>query len=135
MLQTAKAITSGNLTQPDDSWITQLLRTHYECSRQYNLRQFSLTRVQKCTPAPSEIENAGTIAAVFIRAKGKSLELFAALQQFKIHESFVVKVYIPNDTDVIEWIGIIPPCLHQRNWTLMNAKFLSGSLKGQKVQN
>ena len=52
MLQIADAITSENLIQPDDSLITERLATHYDCSKQYNLKQFSFTRVQKCTQTP-----------------------------------------------------------------------------------
>ena len=37
-------ITSGESVQPDDPRIPQLQATHYECSKQDNLRQFSWTR-------------------------------------------------------------------------------------------
>ena len=56
LLRTADATTSGKLIQIEDLSITQLLATHYDCSKQCNLRQVSLTRVQKSTRAPAEIE-------------------------------------------------------------------------------
>ena len=40
------------------------------------MRQFSLTRVPKCTKAPSEIENTRTFASVFNRAKKKKIKDF-----------------------------------------------------------
>ena len=54
--QIVHAITSENLVQPDDPRKTQLLANRYDFSKQYNLRQFSWTRVPKGTQAPSEIE-------------------------------------------------------------------------------
>ena len=56
-LQITAAITSKNLFQPDDPWITELPATHYDCSKQNNLRQFSLSGVEKCAQAHSETEN------------------------------------------------------------------------------
>ena len=38
LLQMADAITSEKNFQPDDVRITQLLATHYDCSKQYKLR-------------------------------------------------------------------------------------------------
>ena len=46
--------------------IQELLNCHYDCPKQYNLRQFSLTRFQVCTQAPSEIEHARVLASVYI---------------------------------------------------------------------
>ena len=54
LLQTVN--TSKRLIQADDPRITQLLASHYDCWKQYNLKQFSLTRVRKCTQVYSEIE-------------------------------------------------------------------------------
>ena len=71
LVQTATTITSETLLQPDDRRFTQLVATHYDCSKQYNLRQSSLTRVQKCNKAPSETEYTRIFALVFIRAKAK----------------------------------------------------------------
>ena len=66
----AHAITPENLIQSDDLGVTQILATHYDCSKQYNLRQFRLTQVQKCTQASTKIECTRTLA-VFFRAKAK----------------------------------------------------------------
>ena len=57
LLKNIHSITSDNFVSPDDPRITKLLASHYDCSKQYNLRQFSLTRVQECNQAPSEIEH------------------------------------------------------------------------------
>ena len=54
LLQIANTITSENLIQPDDLRITHSLATHYDSWKEYNLRHFSLSLVQKCTGAPSE---------------------------------------------------------------------------------
>ena len=68
----ADAIFSKNLIQIGDHRITQLLAIHCDCSEQYNMKQFSLTRLQKCTQSPFEIEYTRTFASVFIGAKSKS---------------------------------------------------------------
>ena len=73
-LQIADAITCENLIQPDDPRINQILATHYGCSKQYNLIQFSSIRVQNSTRAPSEIEYTTTFASVIIRAKAKIIK-------------------------------------------------------------
>ena len=86
-------ITSEKSIQPDDPTITQLLGSQYDCSKPNNLRQFSFTRVQKSTQAPSEIESARTSASVFIRDKAKKLLPFAVLQPFKTIECLVLKVH------------------------------------------
>ena len=86
-VQIADAITSENLIETNDPRITQLLATHYDCSIQYNLRQFSLTWVQKCTQAPSEKEFTGNFASVFIRAKVKKIKAFrcsATIQKTRV---------------------------------------------------
>ena len=43
--QIADPITSEKLTQPEGHRITQVLAPQYDCSKQYNPRQFTLTRV------------------------------------------------------------------------------------------
>ena len=48
--------------------------SHYYCSEQHNLCQFSFTRVQHCAQAPSSSENNRAIANVFVRAKAKRLK-------------------------------------------------------------
>ena len=47
ILKIADANISENLIQPHDPRFTKLLATQYGCSKQYNLRQIRLTRVQK----------------------------------------------------------------------------------------
>ena len=47
LLQIADANTSEKLVQPDDPRITQLLATHNDRSKQYQLRQCSLNRLQE----------------------------------------------------------------------------------------
>ena len=54
--------------ESDDPNISKLLVSHYDCSKQNNLRQFSLTRVQACEQAPSSLEHTRTIADVYVRA-------------------------------------------------------------------
>ena len=38
LLKTAITLTSEIIVQPDDPWITLLIATQYDCSKQYNLR-------------------------------------------------------------------------------------------------
>ena len=47
---------SSDHVDPNDRHISDLLISHYDCSKQHNLRQFSLTRVQPCSQAPSSFE-------------------------------------------------------------------------------
>ena len=56
--------------------MTQLLITHYDCSKQNDRRQISITRVQKSTHTPPEIEYTRTIASVFVRAKAEISKAF-----------------------------------------------------------
>ena len=56
LLKLADAFLSESLMQLDDPRITQLLATHSDCSKQYKLKQFSLTRSKNFTLAPTEIE-------------------------------------------------------------------------------
>ena len=76
LLQTAKTVASKNLIQLEHPWITQLLSTQNSCSKQYNLRPFSLTRVQKYNKASSEIDYARIFAFVFDRAQGSRIKVF-----------------------------------------------------------
>ena len=55
LVQTLSTIAFEIFYHPDDQ-ITQILATQNDCSKQYNLRHYSLKRVQKCTQAPFEIE-------------------------------------------------------------------------------
>ena len=87
--QIANTNTSENLIQLDDPRITHLLATTYVCSKQFNLRQFSLTRVRKCSQALSEIESTKTCASFFLFVlKQRELKALAVLQLFEKHGVF-----------------------------------------------
>ena len=58
---------SSDHVDPNGTHISDLLVSHYDCSKQHNLRQFSLTRVQTCSQAPSSFENTRAIVNVFVR--------------------------------------------------------------------
>ena len=75
-MQIADAMASENLFQPDDPRIAHVLATQFDCSKQYHLKELSLTRVQKGTQAPSEFEYTKTIASVLFRAKAKKIKPF-----------------------------------------------------------
>ena len=61
------------MVEPNDLHISDLLVSHYDCSKQHNLRQFSLIRVQPCAQAPSGFKSTQVIAKGFCRAKAKRL--------------------------------------------------------------
>ena len=65
---------STDIVEPNDPHFSDLLVSHYECSNQPNLRQFSLTRVQPCAQAPASLESTRAIANVFVRAKVQRLK-------------------------------------------------------------
>ena len=65
---------SSDHVDPNDPHISDLLVSHYGCSKQHNLRQFSLTRVQPCAQAPSAFESTRAIVNVFVRTKAKRLK-------------------------------------------------------------
>ena len=54
--------------------ILTFLVSHYDCSKQHNLQQFRLTRVQPCSQAPYSFESTRAIVNVFVRAKANCLE-------------------------------------------------------------
>ena len=76
-LSIADAITSEYLIHPNHPLIIHLLASFSDCSKQNNLRQFSLARVQICTQTASEVEYARTFAAVLICAEAKRLKAFS----------------------------------------------------------
>ena len=81
LLQKILTINSVNLVQHDDLRVTQILATHSYSLKNFKLRQYSLTRVQKYrTPVPSEIEFFRTFASVYVCARAKKPKLFAAPQ-------------------------------------------------------
>ena len=110
LLHIAGAITSEVVIQPDYPRITHLLANHYDCSKQNNLRQFSLTRVQKCTQAPSEC-----CFGFFFVQRRKKLKLLADLNLFKRLVCFVLKVHLKKSIYMIVWVGILFWSLYQRN--------------------
>ena len=65
-----------NYLPPDDSNITNLMVSHYDCEKQHNLRQFNLLNVKLCTEAPSNIQHAKVRARVYVRAKAKCVKAF-----------------------------------------------------------
>ena len=48
--------TNKNIVEPNDPHISDLLVSHDDCSKQNNLRQISLTRIQTREQAPSSLE-------------------------------------------------------------------------------
>ena len=79
---------SPDHVDPHDPHISDLLVSHYDCSKQHNLRQFSLTRVQPCAQAPSAFESTRAIVDVFVRAKAKRLKAWTCEAYVK-REKFV----------------------------------------------
>ena len=80
-------MTHENLIHPDDPRIIQLLATQYDCCEQFNLGKFGTTWTQKCTQAPSEIEDFRALASVFIRAKAGRTKAFgcsATIQKARV---------------------------------------------------
>ena len=65
--------TNKKIIEPNDPHISDLSVSHYDCSKQNNLRQFMLTRVQTCEQAPSSLEYTRVIANVYVRSKAKRL--------------------------------------------------------------
>ena len=74
---------SPDLIDDTDPNISQLLVSHYDCTHQNNLRQFSLTRVQQCSQAPSALEYTRVIASVYVRAKAKRLKAWICEAKIK----------------------------------------------------
>ena len=60
----------------DDPNITNLMVSHYDCAKQYNLRRFNSLNVKQCTEAPSDIKHASVKARVYVRAKAKRIKAF-----------------------------------------------------------
>ena len=71
LLEVASAISTENSIQSDDHRITQLPAPQYDCSKQYNLRQFTLIRIQNCTQSPSDFDYTRAFVSVFIRSNAK----------------------------------------------------------------
>ena len=60
----------------DDPNITNLMVSHYDCAKQYNLRQINLLNVKQCTEAPSHIQYANVQARVYVSAEVKRVRAF-----------------------------------------------------------
>ena len=63
--------------------ITNLIVSHYDCTKQHNLRQFNLLNVKQCTEAPSDIQHASVKARVYVRAKAKRIKAFKCVAYAK----------------------------------------------------
>ena len=62
---------SSYMIAHNDPHISDLMVSHYDYSKQHNLRQFSLTRVQPCAQAPSALKSTRAIDNVSVRSKAK----------------------------------------------------------------
>ena len=69
-------LTDTNRCPPEDSNITNLMVSHYDCEKQHNLRKFILLYFKPCTEAPSNIQHAKVRARVYDRAKAKRVTAF-----------------------------------------------------------
>ena len=85
---TSSTDSSSDHVDPKDPHTSHILVSHYDCSKQHNLRQFSLTRVQPCSQAPSSFESTRAIVNVFVRAKAKRLKAWNCEAYVK-RENFV----------------------------------------------
>ena len=72
-----------NYLPSDDSNITNLRVSHYDCAKQHNLRQFKLLIVKQCTEAPSDLKHASVKARVYVRAKAKRINDFKCVAYAK----------------------------------------------------
>ena len=72
-----------NYLPSDDSNITNLMVSNYDCAKQHNLRQFNLLNVKQCTKAPSDIKHASVKARVYVRAKAKRIKAFKCVAYAK----------------------------------------------------
>ena len=60
----------------DDPKITNLMVSHFDYTKHYNLRQFNIINVKQCTEAPSKTEHAIVNARVYVHAKAKRIKAF-----------------------------------------------------------
>ena len=92
--------------KPEDPNISNLIVSHYDCSKQHNLRQFNLLNVQSCHQAPSNIQHTRTQATVYVRAKAKTIKPFKCEAYVKTDRQYCTR---PKDSIYPEqtaWIGI-----------------------------
>ena len=83
----------NHLSEQDPN-ILNLMVSHYDCAKQNNSRQFSLSKVEPCKQAPSDIQHTKTQATVYVRAKAKRIktfkcEVFKKLKRFGVHKHFL----------------------------------------------
>ena len=97
-------IENTNEVKPEDPNISNLIVSHYDCSKQHNLRQFNLLNVQSCHQAPSNIQHTRTQATVYVRAKAKRIKAFKCEAYVKTHRQYCTR---PKDsiyrTDRMDW--------------------------------
>ena len=74
---------TDNYLPSDDLNIKNLMISHYDCTKQHNLRQFNLLNVKQCTEAPSDIKHANVKARVYVRAKAKRIKAFKCVAYAK----------------------------------------------------
>ena len=72
-----------NYLPSDDPNFSNLMVSHYDCAKQYNLRQFTLLNVKQCTDAPSDIQHASVKTSVYVRAKAKRFKAFKCVAYAK----------------------------------------------------
>ena len=70
------------------SQVTRQRKLSYACSKQCNLRHISLTRVQECTQASSEIEHARVIASFHIKGEAKRISAFRCVAKVQKSRAF-----------------------------------------------
>ena len=93
----------------DDPNFTNLMVFHYDCAKQYTLRQFNLLNVKQCTEAPSNIQHSSVKVRVYVRAKAKRIKGYKCVAYAKKNENFLFKA--PSNIDVlIELYGTITLC-------------------------
>ena len=122
-----------NYLPSDDPNITNLMVSHYDCTKQHNLRQFNLLNVKQCTEAPSDIKHASVKARVFVRAKLNELMLLNALPTQRKKEKFVFKIR-SNTVVLTELYGTIIHYHFLLHLIHLNAKISYDTLMVQKIK-
>ena len=62
--------------------------SHYDCEKQYNLKQFNLLNVKKCTEALSNFQHTSVKARVNVRAKAKRIKVCKCVAYAKKERKF-----------------------------------------------
>ena len=62
--------------------------SHFDCTKQHNLRQIILLNVKRCTEAPSDIKHASVKARVYVRTKAKRIKAFKCVAYAKKERKF-----------------------------------------------